>query len=104
MESIIAWMLDNPEVGWVITIAYLMWEIRGPKGAISELKKSIDASIVVIRALARTHDSVDEERVDNYLVQNGSEPSDFIEEEVIKDENLDAAVPNEDNHFDNANN
>lgn len=99
MESIIAWMIDNPEVGWIVTIAYLMWEIRGPKGAIHELKKSLDASIVVIRALAKTHNGVNEEMVDEYLVQNGNEPSDFIDEEVVKDENLDAPVP-EDNHFD----
>lgn len=77
--AIVGWLLENPEVGWVVTIGYLVWEIRGPKGAIKELKCSIQSSIVVIRALARTQDEIETSKVDDYLTQNGSEPSDFID-------------------------
>jgi len=77
--DIVGWMLDNPEVGWVVVILYLGWEIRGPKGAVHEMRSTVNNTIVVIRALARVHEEVDTERVDEYLVDNGSEPGDFID-------------------------
>lgn len=95
--DIISWMLSNPEVGWVVVIVYLAWEIRGPKGAIHELKKSITSAIVVIRALARIHESIDTEEVDNYLVENGMEPVDFIKDEVkVGDEEINRFVKDDD--------
>jgi hypothetical protein len=75
----IPWLLDHPEVGWVAVLAYLAWEIRGPKGKIKDLSKSLGSIIVVVRAIARANNSIDANEVDNYLVdENGSEPGDFI--------------------------
>jgi len=74
----IPWLLENPEVGWVAVILYLMWEIRGPKGKIKDLSERIEGIVVVVRALADVHDGIKTEKVDDYLVKNGSEPSDFI--------------------------
>lgn len=101
-SGIIGWMLDNPEAGWVVTILYLAWEIRGPKGAIHQLRRSLDSSIIVIRALARSHNDIDTEMVDGYLVENGHEPSDFIKEDEMEDSDFSSTVPKEDNHFDNS--
>mgnify|MGYP006266881253 CR=1 FL=1 len=76
--GLIGWLLANPEIGWVAVILYLMWEIRGPWGKINELMKLIKSVITVVRGLARVHDDVDTETVDDYLVENGMEPGDFI--------------------------
>lgn len=77
--GVIAWLLENPEVGWVVVILYLMWEIRGPRGKIAELTHMIKSITTVVRGLARVHDNIDTQQVDEYLVENGMEPSDFIE-------------------------
>jgi len=78
MFSAVEWVLDNPDVGWIVLILYLMWEIRGPKGAIHDLKVQIEKSGTIIRALARVHDDIETEQVDEYL--NGTkEPNDFID-------------------------
>ena len=75
----IPWLLNHPEVGWLAVLAYLAWEIRGPKGQIKALSKSIGSVIVVVRAIARANNNIDAEEVDNYLVdENGSQPSDFL--------------------------
>jgi hypothetical protein len=58
-----------------------VWEIRGPRGKINELTSLIKSSITVIRALARVHEEVDTNQVDEYLVENGAEPGDFIRDE-----------------------
>lgn len=80
MFGAVEWVLDNPDVGWVVLILYLMWEIRGPKGAIHDLKLQIEKSGTIIRALARVHDDIETEQVDEYL--NGTkEPNDFINPE-----------------------
>jgi len=76
--GIIGWFLNNPEIGWVGVILYLMWEIRGPYGKINELMQMIKSVITVVRGLARVHDEVDTDVVDEYLVENGMEPGDFI--------------------------
>jgi len=76
--GIFGWLLSNPEVGWVAVILYLMWEIRGPWGKIKELMDLIKSVTTVVRGLARVHDDVDTEAVDDYLVENGMEPGDFI--------------------------
>ena len=77
--GIVSWLLENPEVGWVVVVLYLMWEIRGPKGQIARLVHQLEAIVVVVRALARVHDDIDTKEVDEYLTNNGNEPSDFIE-------------------------
>lgn len=75
----ITWLFDNPEIGWVAVVLYLMWEIRGPKGKIKELTDSIHHITVVVRGLARANENVDTEKVDDLLVDNGTEPGDVIE-------------------------
>lgn len=85
MFSAVEWVLDNPDVGWIVLILYLMWEIRGPKGAIHDLKVQIEKSGTIIRALARVHDDIETEQVDEYL--NGTkEPNDFIHSENSEEE------------------
>jgi len=79
--GLIGWLLANPEIGWVAVILYLMWEIRGPWGKINELMKLIKSVITVVRGLARVHEDVDTQTVDEYLVENGMEPGDFIRDE-----------------------
>lgn len=90
--GLIGWLLANPEVGWVAVILYLMWEIRGPWGKINELMKLIKSVTTVVRGLARVHDEVDTEAVDDYLVENGMEPGDFIMDERVQMD--DEADPN----------
>lgn len=80
VEGLVSWLLNNPEVGWVVVVLYLMWEIRGPKGKINELTKMLRNIVTVVRALARTHDEVDTQKVDEYLTSDGHEPGDFINE------------------------
>lgn len=79
LDSIVVWLLENPEVGWVVVILYLMWEIRGPKGAIHDLSKNIVNVVTVVRALARVHNDIETQEVDDYLTENGMEPADFID-------------------------
>lgn len=79
IESLIPWMLNHPEAGWVVVLAYLAYELRGSRGALYQLDKKITSAIIVIRALARTDEKMDEDAVDEYLVENGMEPGDFIQ-------------------------
>lgn len=79
MSELFLWILENPEIGWVATILYLIWEIRGPKGRIRELNLLIKDVVIVVRAMARTNSSIDEEKVDEFLTRNGHEPSDFFD-------------------------
>ena len=74
------WAFENPEVGWVIVVFYLIWEIRGPRGRINELIKSINSLRVVVRALVRANDNVDTNSADELLADNGHEPHDFIDD------------------------
>lgn len=85
--STLLWLIANPEFGWVVVIGYLAFEIRSRYGRISRLDKRLLSAITVVRALARVHDEVDTERVDEYLVENGSEPSDFL---VGEDEDVES--------------
>lgn len=74
-------IFDYPELGWILVIIYLAYELRGERGRIYQLDKKITSAIVVIRALSREGaENVDEEIVDKYLVENGMEPSDFIKQ------------------------
>lgn len=76
----IKWAVANPELGWIIVVVYLAWELRGKRGTIANTNKMILSSITVIRALSRVHDEIDTEKVDEYLLENGTEPTDFIED------------------------
>lgn len=78
--GIIGWMLDNPNIGWLPVTLYIIWEIRGPKGAIHGLRKQIQKTSVTVRALARVHNDIETDEVDEYL-DGGKEPHDFITEE-----------------------
>lgn len=84
----IEWLLENPQVGWVGVILYLMWEIRGPKGKIKELTDSLHQITVVVRGLARANDDVDTEKVDDLLADNGTEPGDVIETDTGQEEKI----------------
>lgn len=76
--------VENPELGWIAIFAYLIIELRTPRGRLYNLDKKITSSIIVIRAIARVHDELDEDEVDNYLVENGMEPGDFIVRDKAK--------------------
>ncbi len=76
--TIVETIFDYPEFGWIIILVYLIVEIRTKKGRIYQLNNQLNAAIVVIRAIARTTDEVKTNKVDQYLSNNGSEPSDFI--------------------------
>lgn len=80
-ETIITWILSNPQIGWVGVILYLMWEIRGPRGKINHLYDRIEGIVNVVRALARVHQDIDTQMVDEQLVENGAEPGDFIDQD-----------------------
>lgn len=81
-------IINNPDlVGWAGTLAYLMYEIRGPRGRVNQLMSVLKNTVTIVRGLARVHDDIDTEAVDDYLVENGLEPGDFIkknEEEEIE--------------------
>jgi len=75
-----AWVVQNPEVGWVVVVIYLVIEIRSPKGKINNHAKRIESVVIVVRALGQVHEDIDTQKVDAYLTKNGSEPNDFIED------------------------
>ncbi|AGC34493.1 hypothetical protein HVTV-2_gp125 [Haloarcula virus HVTV-2] len=54
---------------------------------VRETKHLLVSTITVLRAVVRTNDEVDTDKVDEYLVENGVEPDDFIR---------DAHLPNHD--------
>lgn len=87
--DIFEFAVTNPEVfglfGWLILFGYLVFEIRHPRGRVRALDDHIRNAITVIRGLARVHDEVDTEKVDEYLVENGMEPDDFIYDSEISD-------------------
>lgn len=86
--DITTWAIANPELGWIIVGLYLIFEIRTRYGRIAELYGMILSIITVVRALARVHDEVDTEKVDEYLLENGTEPGDFIQskEDIVDEE------------------
>lgn len=88
IDSAVGWILNNPNIGWLFVLAYLMWEIRGKHGRIAVLIKEIDKLTVVIRGVARANERVDDDRVDEFL-EGSEEPSDFLEngeETVLEDD------------------
>lgn len=61
--------------------------IHGVEEDVLETKRLLVSTITVIRAVVRTNDEVDTKSVDEYLVENGVEPEDFIvnEDDPMKD-------------------
>lgn len=80
LVEIFEFITQYPEVGWVLVILYLAYELRGKRGRIYSLDKKITSAIVVIRALSRADDDIDEDEVADYLVENGMEPDDFLQD------------------------
>jgi len=73
---------------------WLMYQVYSPvwlpktkfQKATSNIEEQINdthtllvSSVTVLRAVVRTNEEVDTERVDEYLVENGVEPEDFLE-------------------------
>jgi len=52
-----------------------------------ETKHLLVSTITVLRAVVRTNDEVDTGKVDEYLVENGVEPDDFIREANLPNDN-----------------
>ena len=86
--------LLHPILGWVLVIIYLYYEIRFGRidDHLSGLDKKLTSSIVVIRAIVRyvnrigpKDSSMDTQLVDEYLVENGMEPGDFIKDDIRAD-------------------
>lgn len=46
------------------------------------------STVTVLRAVVRTNEEVDTERVDEYLVENGVEPEDFLDGEGFEQTKL----------------
>ena len=78
LVNIAEWGLKYPELGWILVLAYLFIELRSKYGKIYDLRHMLLSAITVIRALARVHNDIDTEAVDEYLLENGTEPDDFI--------------------------
>lgn len=77
-EIVVSFVLEHPEMGWIVLFGWLLFELRSKRGRIYQLDKKITGSIIVIRALAKKEKAIDEEKVDDYLVENGMEPADFF--------------------------
>ena len=76
--EVVEWIVDNPETGWILVLAYLIWEIRGRKGRIQGVVEMVRSNTVVVRAIARTNEDIDTEAADEYLSTDEIEPGDFI--------------------------
>lgn len=93
VEQAASFILENPEWGWVIALGFgfeqlfAPWETRLDKlvarieERIEEMEQGQKAHMTVTRALVRTDPDIDTEAVDEYLVENGAEPEDFIVED-----------------------
>jgi hypothetical protein len=88
------------QYGWLLVLCWLIYQVYAPKmgittrlsALITEVKEALDDlrgrirnieqrqenHIQVTRAQARIHPEMDEEEVDEYLVENGIDPDDFI--------------------------
>lgn len=111
MEPVLTFLVNHPEVGWIVVGGlgieqlFAPWETKTKKMVgnvekkIDEVEKRIDemhqgmkAQMTVVRALARVHEDIDTDAVDEYLIENGTSPDDFIQamehdrSGVIKDE------------------
>lgn len=60
----------------ILILLYLAYETR--RGKIKKLENMVITVITVVRAMARTSDDINEEKVDKYLLENGVSPDHFI--------------------------
>ena len=93
--GVVDWIVSNPETGWVIVLAYVVYEIRGRRGRISQLFNEIDKVVIVVRGIARATDGVKTEKVDQFLTQNGNEPGDFVAGADFSKTHVDQIVGND---------
>jgi len=56
------------------------------RSEVVETKHLLVSTITVLRAVVRTNEEVDTDKVDEYLVENGVEPDDFIREANLPNE------------------
>lgn len=89
LVNVAKWGIKYPELGWILVLAYLFIELRSKYGKIYDLRHMLLSAITVIRALARVQEDINTEAVDEYLLENGTEPDDFIadpdEEDIQSD-------------------
>lgn len=76
--GVFEFVVEHPELGWILLSAWLFVELRTKYGKLHAFDKKITGAIIVIRALAKKDEAIDEEAVDDYLVENGMEPEDFF--------------------------
>lgn len=76
--GVFQWAVEHPELGWILLGAWLFFELHSKRGRIYALDKKITGAIIVVRALARKESAIDEDKVDEYLVENGMTPGDFF--------------------------
>lgn len=96
IKMVVEWVLDNPDLGWVVVALYLMWEIRGPKGKIASIKHDIRSVTIVVRALARVHQDIETDKVDDFLAEeNDSEPIDFLDFDQYTSEDFEEMIDEE---------
>lgn len=82
IADFVSYAFNNPETGWIIVLIYLAYELRGKRGKIRSLELKVNNAIIVIQALSRQGaESIDENVVDEYLIENGITPDDFIKED-----------------------
>lgn len=77
--AIASFIVGHPEMGWVILFGWLAFELRSKRGRIYQLDKKITGAIIVVRAIAQQEEAIDEDKVDDYLAENGMEPHDFFD-------------------------
>lgn len=82
ISSVVQFVLENPELGWILVLLYLGIEIRHPRGRVRKLDEKITNNTIVIRAISRVTEGIREKEVDGYLVSNGMEPEDFLSNEA----------------------
>lgn len=70
----------------ILILLYLAYETR--RGKIKKLENMVVTMITVVRAIARTSEDIDEEKVDRYLLENGVSPDHFIVEAIDKSQEL----------------
>lgn len=70
----------------VLILIYLAYETR--RGKIKNLENLVTSLIAVVRALARTDNQIDEDKVDRHLLEEGINPEHFTSEMDDKDKRL----------------
>lgn len=75
---LLEWVMEHPELGWVLVFIFLVIEMRTKYGRIFTLDEKLTGAIIVVRALAQQEEAIDEDKVDAYLAENGMSPADFF--------------------------